>query len=44
MPETRDSGIVMRWDNGVDWAMLDVDFVSGSYSISNSPSELTGSK
>jgi len=36
MPETHDSGITMRWDNGVDWAMLEVDFVSGSYSISNS--------
>jgi sucrose phosphorylase len=44
MPETRDSGIVMRWDSGVDWAMLDVDFVSGSYSISNSPFELIGPK
>jgi sucrose phosphorylase len=44
MPETRDSGIVMRWDHGVDWAMLDVDFVSGSYSISNSPFELIGPK
>ena len=41
MPETRDAGIVMRWDNGVDWAMLEVDFVSGSYSISNSPFELS---
>jgi hypothetical protein len=30
----------MRWDNGVDWAMLKVDFSSGSYSISNSRSEL----
>jgi sucrose phosphorylase len=39
MPETRDSGITMRWDNGVDWAMLVVDFASGSYSISNSPFE-----
>jgi sucrose phosphorylase len=37
MPETRDSGISMRWDNGVDWAMLDVDFATGSYSISNTP-------
>jgi sucrose phosphorylase len=39
MPETRDSGITLRWDNGVDWAMLVVDFTSGSYSISNSPLE-----
>ena len=36
MPETHDSGITMRWDNGVDWAILEVDFASGSYSISNS--------
>jgi sucrose phosphorylase len=40
MPETPDSGIAMRWDNGVDWAMLKVDFSSGSYSISKSRSEL----
>jgi sucrose phosphorylase len=40
--ETRDSGIIMRWDNGVDWAILEVDFASGSYSISNSPFELLG--
>ena len=39
MPETRDSGITLRWDKGVDWAMLEVDFASGSYSISNSPFE-----
>ncbi|MGD0005794.1 MAG: sucrose phosphorylase [Anaerolineaceae bacterium] len=37
IPEARDSGITLRWDNGVDWAMLEVDFASGSYSISNSP-------
>ncbi|RPJ24448.1 MAG: sucrose phosphorylase [Chloroflexi bacterium] len=37
MPETRDSGFTMRWDSGVDWAMLDVDFASGSYQISSSP-------
>jgi sucrose phosphorylase len=40
MPETHDSGIIMRWDNRVDWAMLEVDFASGLYSISNSPFEL----
>ncbi|HSG45175.1 MAG TPA: sucrose phosphorylase [Anaerolineales bacterium] len=40
LPETHESGITMRWDNGNDWAMLDVDFDSGSYSISNSPFEL----
>jgi sucrose phosphorylase len=44
MPVTRDSGIIMRWDNGVDSAMLEVDFASGSYSISNSPFELLGPK
>jgi len=44
MPETRDSGITMRWDNGVNWAMLEVDFASGSFSISNSPFELPGPK
>ncbi len=43
MPETPDSGIALRWDNGVDWAMLEVDFASGSYSISNSPFELLAS-
>jgi sucrose phosphorylase len=44
MPETRDSGITMRWDNGVDWTMLEVDLASGLYSISNSPFELLGPK
>lgn len=39
MPETPDSKIALRWDNGADWAMLEVDFVSGSYSISNSLQE-----
>lgn len=39
MPETPDSEITMRWDNGVDWAILQVDFASGSYSISSSPFE-----
>jgi len=37
MPETSDSQITLRWDNEDDWAMLDVDLPSGSYSISNSP-------
>ncbi len=37
MPETPDSMITLRWDNGDDWAMLKVDFASDSYSISNSP-------
>jgi sucrose phosphorylase len=44
MPETSESGITMRWDNGVHWAMLEVDFIAGSYSISNSPFEVLGSK
>jgi sucrose phosphorylase len=44
MLETSESGITMRWDNGINWAMLDVDFASGSYSISNSPCELLESK
>lgn len=35
---TNDSQIAMRWENGVDWAMLEVDFVSGTFSISNSGS------
>lgn len=39
MPETQESRICMRWDNGVDWAMLEVDFASGLYSISNSQFE-----
>jgi sucrose phosphorylase len=37
MPETPDSKITLRWDNGQDWATLEVDFASGSYSIRNSP-------
>lgn len=37
MPETPDSTVALRWDHGDDWAMLEIDFVSGSYSISNSP-------
>ena len=41
MPETSDSAIILRWDNGADWAMLEVDFLSGSYSISSSPTEIT---
>jgi sucrose phosphorylase len=36
LPETPDSIITLRWDNGDDWVMLEVDFASGSYSISNS--------
>jgi sucrose phosphorylase len=37
MPATRDTGITMRWDYGADWAILEVDFAAGSYSISSSP-------
>jgi sucrose phosphorylase len=40
--ETRDSEITMRWDTGGNWAILEVDFASGSYSISHSPFELLG--
>jgi sucrose phosphorylase len=40
MPETPDSKIILRWDHGDDWVMLEVDFVSSSYSISSSPVEL----
>lgn len=36
MPETQGSRITMRWDDGANWAMLEVDFASGLYSISNS--------
>jgi len=36
LPETGGTEIILRWDNGDAWAMLDVDFASGSYSISNS--------
>jgi sucrose phosphorylase len=39
LPETGKSEITLRWDNGTDWAMLEVDFASGMYSISNSPFE-----
>jgi sucrose phosphorylase len=35
--DTGESEIVLRWDNKVDWAMLKVNFTSGSYQISNSP-------
>ena len=37
VPETSDTAIILRWDNGADWALLEVDFTTGSYSISNSP-------
>lgn len=37
MPETGGTQITLRWDNGNEWAMLEVDFASSSYAISNSP-------
>jgi sucrose phosphorylase len=38
MPETdRQSELVMRWDKGEAWAMLEVDLGSGLYHISHSP-------
>ena len=40
LPETSDSTIIMRWDNGEDWAALEVDFIYGSYSITTSPFQL----
>jgi sucrose phosphorylase len=36
MPETSDSKIAMRWDNESDWALLEVDFTSKLFQISNS--------
>jgi len=35
LPETEDSQIALRWDNGDDWALLEVDLASGRYQISN---------
>ena len=37
LPQSMESEITLRWDNGDAWAMLEVDFTSSSYSISNSP-------
>jgi sucrose phosphorylase len=36
LPETGESVITLRWDNGDTWAMLEVNFVSSSYQISSS--------
>ena len=36
MPESHASGISLRWDNGKEWALLEVDFAAGSYEISHS--------
>ena len=37
LPKTGDSEMTLRWDNGDAWAMLEVDFASGSYQISSGP-------
>ncbi len=37
LPETGESEIILRWDDGDAWAMLEVNFASGSYRISSSP-------
>jgi len=42
LPDTGESEITLRWDNGDAWAMLEVDFASGSYQISSNPFELLG--
>jgi sucrose phosphorylase len=36
LPETKDSEIALRWDNGDDWALLEVDLASDQYKISKS--------
>jgi sucrose phosphorylase len=36
LPETGESEITLRWDNGGAWAILEVDFASGSYHLSSS--------
>jgi sucrose phosphorylase len=42
MPERQDPTIALRWDNGNDWAMLEADFATSSYSISSSTPEARG--
>jgi sucrose phosphorylase len=37
LPETGESEMTLRWDNGDTWAMLEINFSSGSYHISSSP-------
>ena len=37
LPETGESEITLRWEYGDAWAMLEVNFASGSYQISSSP-------
>jgi len=34
LPEVEDSKIAMRWDNGADWALLEVDLALGLYQTS----------
>lgn len=36
LSETGESEITLRWDNGDDWALLEVNFSSGLYQISSS--------
>jgi len=36
LPKTEDSAIALRWDNGADWAELEVNLASGGYHISSS--------
>jgi sucrose phosphorylase len=36
LPETGESELTLRWDNSDAWAMLEVNFASGSYQISSS--------
>jgi sucrose phosphorylase len=42
LPETGDAGIALRWDYEGEWAILEVDFASGTYSISHSPLDSPG--
>lgn len=37
LPESGESQMALRWDNGDAWAMLEVNFASGSYHISSNP-------
>lgn len=37
LPTIGDSEMTLRWDHGDAWAMLEVNFASGSYRISSSP-------
>lgn len=38
LPDTEEPTLTLRWENGDAWAMLEVDFASGSYHISSSHS------